>query len=436
MQPRTPSGDSPAASPPVRPERPRRSRAAGAAPESRRAISLATVLLSLVFVVLATVAGASTFVAIRATEARKKAAEDFQRASQIVEQCALSSAKTEGLQGFKMSKTREALLKPLLAYYEAYAAAHANDAVPSAEVAEAHFRIAGLQAKLGSMKSVPALGAGLIYLRKMDQAGIDPETFPSAEECAMGIAAPQEWMQLKGASFKEMAQHGGKMLITMAQGTVTFREILRNHPTAVKPREELATFLKYAAAIQEFARRRQQALAQWTQARDVLDSLLREQPGNSQYKSRLAEAQAAMGKLQKEQKNADEALQSYERALALREELASSAPDDKALAADVEAVKKELDKLRAEAPAMAAAKAKAAAAELAASPPAEEAPAATDEAKADEPKAPAGADAAADSPGDAEAKDAAPTDATTADAGANGTADAAAPTNEPPASTP
>jgi hypothetical protein len=94
----------------------------------------------------------------------------------------------------------------------------------------------------------------------------------------------------------------------------------------------------------------------------MLESLVREFPANDVYKDRLAEALVEIAQLERRTNKADAAIKSYEQAIALLEQLATAKPDDKALAARLEAAKKALAQLRPESPA----------AEVAASPPPQE----------------------------------------------------------------
>ncbi len=334
---------------------PRPKSLSGRGPSKRRGFSFLAILVSLLVVVLATLAAASTFVAMRATKAREEADRDFARAMKAIDDMVVTTAGHEELKGFKMSKTRDALLTPALEYYESYTRAHANDEVPPLSVAAAHFRTAGLYAKMGSNKSLSALNTGMLVIDKLRAAKIDPETYPSLQECAMEIAAPEEWFLLKGASMKEMQAHGGKMLMGINIAATQYAHVNRDFPEARSPRREMATALAYSGAIQARTGRRTEAMAQLRRARKQLESLVADDPANSDYRTRLADLCFMMGGIEKALKDTEAATVSYEKAVELREALSAADPDDEALAAQLEAAKKQLDALKSAAPAKVAA---------------------------------------------------------------------------------
>ncbi|MEX2114873.1 MAG: hypothetical protein WD845_16895 [Pirellulales bacterium] len=339
------------------------------------------IFVSLLIVVLATLAAGSTFVAMRATKAREQADVDFARATKAIDDMVEATAGREELKDFKMTKTRDALLAPAMVYYESYTQAHASDEVPPLAAAAAQFRIAGLHAKMGSNKSVPALGAGMRVIDKLRAAKVDPETYPSMQECAMGIAAPEEWIMLKGASMKEMQAHGGKLMMGLNTAITQYMHVNRDFPAARGPRSELATALGYSGALQARVGRRKEGLGQLRQARMHLESLLTDDPANSDYQTRLADLCFTMGGVEKAMKETEGATASYQKAVELREALSAANPDDKALAAQLAAAKKELDAIKSAAPA-----------KVAAAPESAEAPPA-DAAAAEEPPAETKADA-------------------------------------------
>jgi tetratricopeptide (TPR) repeat protein len=359
----------------------------------RRAFSVLAVILSLLVVALATIAVASTLVAIRAKEANKKATSDLEQAERALDGLVVAAATREELKGFKMNAARDELIKPAAAYYEAYVAAHKDDVPPRPDVAEAYLRLAGLQAKLGSTKSVASLNGGITYIDKLIEAGVDPETYPSVEECAMKVAAPNEWLMVKGATFNALPKHAAQLFFAISGAIMTFEDAHKKFPEAVKPRDELARVLAYSAQFQVRQRRYEEGLSQWSQARDMLETLVKDRPANVDYQRRLLDALIGTAQLQKRLQKTEEARATYERAIQVAEKLAAAQPDDKGIAAQLETAKKDLASLPASAPA----------AEVAASP---ESPAADGEPK--EAKAEDAPPAEGDSAAAGEKKDAAP----------------------------
>ncbi len=322
----------------------RTTRAHGA-PTDRQAVSLLAVFVSLVVVVLVTIAVASTIVAVRATEARQRAAADLEQAVRAIDRATLAAATNEDLQDYKMSSARQALLEPILEYYQSYVDAHKNDPVTTPELAAAHYRIAGLHAKLGSMKSIEAMNAGTVCVLEMLQADVDPETLPSLQHWAMDVAAPNEWLRIKGATFTNLPKHAARLFVSLQSAKNRFIDAHRAAPDAVRPRDELANLRKYTAMFLERQNQRPRALGEWSDAAELLETLVRDQPANTDYQARLAEALVATGKLQAREQDTDAAVKSFQRTVELLEQLLAAAPQDEALAKDLETAQNELAKV-------------------------------------------------------------------------------------------
>jgi len=344
----------------------------------RRGISLTAILVSIVIVLLATAATLSTLVARRAIAERDRATEDFEKAFGTIDEIVRAASASNDLKGFKMMATREALLNPALNYYQAYAQAHLNDDPPIPTVVDAQLHSAGLQAKLGSMKSTDSITQSMQY-------------FGSMIGTTMKIAQPGDWMVLKGAGFDDLPKHGFKLLMAINMGVVTFREIAKDSPQAVRPREDLAGLLTASGMLQGQLRRNKEALGQVSQAIAVIETLVRDRPADEEYKNQLAGTLVNAARLQKTTKDIPAAKESYQKAIEIREQQIAAKPDDKALAAELETAKTELAKLpaveQAAAPAEPAAEGAAA----------EEAPAEAAATPAEEPAEPA-ADSAAATP--------------------------------------
>jgi type II secretory pathway pseudopilin PulG len=312
----------------------------------RRGISLVAVLVTLVIVILATLCVASTLVAKRATAARDRATADAQQAAQALDKMVVAAASHKDLKGYKLDAARKAVLQPALEYYQAYAKAHTNDDPPSPEAAAAYFSAAGIQAKMGLMDSVSSLSQGILQLGRLHSAKIDPESYPSLQQTAMKVAPSNEWMMLKGASFGDMRKHGMNLFFTLTRGVVEYQNTNIEHPTAIRPRDELAGLLLASAIMQSQLGRSKEALGLSSRARDLLDSLVKDQPANTDYKVRLAQALVDCGKLQKSAKDTDAAAESYRRAVEIREELVAANPQDETLAADLKTAKSEAARIK------------------------------------------------------------------------------------------
>ncbi len=306
--------------------------------------------MTLVIVILATLCVASTLVAGRATAAHDRAVADAKSATQAVDKMVLAAATHNDLKSYKLDAARKAVLEPALAYYQDYANTRASEDPPSPAVAAAYFHAAGIQAKMGLMDSVGSLGQGIMQLGRLHTAKTDPEEYPSLQECAMRVAPANEWMLLKGASFGDMRKHGINLFFTLTRGVVEYQNANIENPQAVRPRNELAVLLSASARMQSTLGRSKEALGLSSRAVELLDSLVRDDPANADYKVRLAQTLAETGKLQKTTKDNAAAAESYRRAIEIREELLAANPGDATLTADLKAAQSELSKIKPAAP--------------------------------------------------------------------------------------
>jgi predicted Zn-dependent protease len=137
-------------------------------------------------------------------------------------------------------------------------------------------------------------------------------------------------------------------------GITTFDQLAKEHPQVTSFRSDLAGLrrtsailfsnIAYATSQASF---RRQSLTAWLQARDVLETLVRDQPANVDFKSRLVEALLAAAKMQKADGARDEAIANYTRAVELRQQLAAAAPENETFQKDLAIVQRDLEKLKA-----------------------------------------------------------------------------------------
>jgi len=327
-------------------------------------------VVSLLFVAMATISTASTYVALQMAKERAQAQDDFQQTSKALEQVMLAVCTNSELKGSKMEPVRQALLKPAVDYYEQFLTTHAGDKKALSQVASAHFHLAGLRAKLALKESSDSLAEGLFVLRQLLASGADADAYPEMQTPILKVAAPSEWLNPKngGGNF----QLRGLGVITSLTGVIdVLGEASVQHPQSVGIRDDLAAFLKASCNLLSMGGRNALSLEQWLRARDILEQLSREQPANNDYKARLAEALMAAGRLQKTAKENDAAAASFQRAVEIREQLAAANPDDKSAQQDLIVAKRELEKLKPAPPAEKPADSAAAPVEKDAAPPAE-----------------------------------------------------------------
>jgi tetratricopeptide (TPR) repeat protein len=313
-------------------------------------------LVTLIVVALLTVAIVAGLVAVRADRLRKQAEEnlaksqkDFALASQMIDRSLLSVMADSRVKD--SVKLREQLLKPYLDYYQAFDAAHAADNSYLGELATAHFHIAALQAKLRSKAAIGSLGQGFSFLNRLKNSGADATTFPSVQESALRLVAPGDWNTARGDN---MQMEAAALIVTFGAANSTIDSLVAQYPQVATFRSDQAGLSRTVATITgAFAvampAMRDQSLAAWIKARNALESLVKEQPDNSDFKTRLVEALVALGKMQRS-KSRDEAIANYARAVELREQLVAAEPKDESLKKDLDSLKADLEKLKSSRP--------------------------------------------------------------------------------------
>ena len=170
----------------------------------RAGISLTTVLISLLVTASLTLAAASTFVAVQASAARNRADQQrdealaaFRESRRVID--AFDTAVLTNARLKDAEPLRVELMEPLVSYYKTFAPAHAadegEDFLP--EAAGADFRLAALQAKMGSKDSIQSMLAGLTIFGRMKRTDIAPERHPSLQDSALRLVPPLDWARIK-----------------------------------------------------------------------------------------------------------------------------------------------------------------------------------------------------------------------------------------------
>jgi hypothetical protein len=306
-------------------------------------MSLLTVLLSLLVVALTTIAVGSTVVAMRAADQRDRAKQDFAQASEGFDELVVAVATT-------VKPPRKELLQSAMDYYQAFIQAHAKDKQMLPEVASARFHLAALHAKLGSKEGVASMQLGLADLDEIAKdENLDPTTFPSLQDCALKVATPVEWFMVKDADNSYQAG----LVMSIARAKTTYEKMSKKYPADANLRNNYAALLKGTALIQgQQPGGRKKSLESWLQTRDVLETLVRDQPAVRDYQVRLVESLTNAARAQKTEKEFDQATANMQRAVAVREQMAAAEPDNKTLQQELTTAKRELERMKpAEAPA-------------------------------------------------------------------------------------
>jgi hypothetical protein len=304
---------------------------------SRRGGAALTILLSLLVVALGTLAVGSTIVAMRAVAERDRAKQDFAKAVRGLDA-------TIEVVATNTKPVKKELLQPALDYYQQFAQSHADDKKMLAELASARFHTAALQAKLGSKEGVAAMSAGLNNFEELtkDQTA-DPATFPSLQDSALKVATPVEWFMVKGAD----QGYAMQLMMGINRATTAYEGLSKKYPTSVSFRDNYSALLKGSALLQgQLPNGRERSLTSWLKARDVLETLVRDQPASADFQTRLAESLLNAGRMQKSAKEIELAQANFKRAVEVREQMAAADPDNKTYQTDLSAAKRELDRAK------------------------------------------------------------------------------------------
>jgi len=307
----------------------------GAALHRPRGLATVAILLSLLVVVLGTLAVGSTIVAVRAAKERDHARQDLRRATggmdTFVESVVVNS-----------KPPKKEILQPAIDYYKAFANAHAADKKMLSEVASANFHMAALQAKLGSKDAAKTMFDGVLALDELSaDPSADPNTFPSLQDSALKLTTPIEWFMVKDADRAYQLQ----LVMALGRAKGTYESLSNKHPASVPFRDNYSALLKGSALIQsQMPNGKEASLDAWLKARDVLEALVREQPNNADYQARLAESLLNAARGQKD-KDAQQATANLERAVEVREQMLAAKPDDKQLQQDLNSAKREHERM-------------------------------------------------------------------------------------------
>lgn len=307
----------------------------------RRARGRGGLFLTLLLLIgMATLAVGSTLVAMRALEERDKAEADLADLSRAYGDL------TAAVAGIKPVKKE--MLQPVADYLNRYIQAHSGNVLPSAELIRANLQLAAVHVKLGSKEGVAFLAQGMNDLSRLAQDenldSLDPHSVPSLQGCTLKVAAPIEWAMVKGADQGYFVQ----LMLAIQNANSNYQRLSHKFPTVTALRDDHSATLKVLALLQSQISAKR-ALPLWEQSIPVNESLFKDQPTNADYGARLIESLVSAARLQKESQR-DQALTNYKRALEVRQQLASAAPDDQALQKEATRLKTEVEKFEASPP--------------------------------------------------------------------------------------
>lgn len=310
----------------------------------RRGISWVAIVAIVLILALAAVSIGSTLFALRTIEERDRAEKDLARCGEALDASVSAAVNSDELKGAEAVQAREKILRPVVNYYQNIVQEYGDDERMLPEVASAQLHLAGLQAKLGSAECKDSLNNGLITLRRMiaaPDADFVEEDFPSFQATVLRVATPEDWLNVKTPNRQ---LHAYALISAISSACSAYRDLAARYPKTIEFRDDLSVLLAVPSAG-ELARRNP------IEARDVLETLVRDQPSNAEFRARLADALLATAKNHEKAGEKEQAINDCKRAAELRQQLAEANPQDQSLAQKLAKVNSELERLQtAEAP--------------------------------------------------------------------------------------
>jgi tetratricopeptide (TPR) repeat protein len=303
------------------------------------------VLLLVIAALLAAATIGAAIYATRLARERDRARENFAHSSRAIDEILIGVASADRLKGAAGVKDREAILKPALAYYQQIIKDHQGDPKMLPEVASAQLHAAALEAKLGSPGGLQTLTAGISSVTQL--AGSDEfpaERIPGFQDSVLRITSPVEWFTMK---VEDRTQHGLQLYLAIQSASTAYGSLTRKFPGSIPFRDDFAELRKSTAMLMGAINRPHQALDAWLEARNTLETMVRDQPANPEFQTRLAESLVNAARIQRTLDQQGEAVKNLERAIEVRQKMADANPEDKSLAQAVESLKKDLERAKA-----------------------------------------------------------------------------------------
>jgi len=318
---------------------------AAKSPKAKRGSSraLTDMLVSLLFVGAIVVAVASTLVAMRAMKQRDEFKAQAEQSDLALGQVIDAAANSSRLKGPPNATAREEIFGPAISYYQQAAWEIRKNPENLDRALAAYQRSAGLQAKAGKGGLVGDLKSIAELLDAMKAAEYDVSRYPSLNQNGLKSTTPTEWVAVKDTPFNI---HIIGLLQSFQMNVASLESLARKYPENPIFRDDLAAMQRISGSLQSMrAERHSYAMVAWEQARDTLETLVREQPNNMDFQVRLVEALTSLANLQKQNDKKDEAIANLKRAVEVREQMSQANPDDKALADELAKAKGDLAKL-------------------------------------------------------------------------------------------
>jgi tetratricopeptide (TPR) repeat protein len=310
-------------------------------PAARGGGTLWIAIFLILIVGLAAVSVVSTIYAMRMVEERDRAKEDLAQSSNTIDEIVVAVANSDKLKGATAAEARQAILQPVADHYAHIIEKYHDDKKMQPAVASAQLHQAAVQAKLGLPECVKSLSGGLGTINTMLKSDFGEESYPSFRD-SVRIAAPTDWIAVKGST---PTAQGAALYASLGAGVTAYRELNKRFPKSVVFRDDLAELLKSSAMLLGFIRRNNESLAKWIEARDVLETMVRDEPNNADFQERLTESLVNAARLENSLGQTDKAIADYQRAVEVRQKMAEANPEDKSLEQALTRVQRDLERV-------------------------------------------------------------------------------------------
>jgi serine/threonine protein kinase/tetratricopeptide (TPR) repeat protein len=300
----------------------------------RHGIALTTI--GLVTAALLIGIAASTWQAFRATQAKRKAEENYQKARQAVDRYFTIVSQSDLLDEPALQPLRKELLEAALEYYQEFLRERADDRELKVELAAAYFR-AGQVCHLID-RNDEAIGYLERCLQLVQELLRDPQNAVAIEQHLAGLHRAGRTL------------HGGtrppsdpqQALSTLTRAAEVWERLAAEHRQAAGFRSDLAGFYVLIGDLERRLGKRTSAISAYERAAEILERLVQVDPQVADYRADLASCHEVLGLLARLQGRVADSDKALKRSLALREELASEFPQRPGLRMELASAYREL----------------------------------------------------------------------------------------------
>jgi tetratricopeptide (TPR) repeat protein len=241
---------------------------------------------------------------------RNLAEENFRRARRAVDDYMTTVSESRLLNEPGLQPLRNELLEKALRYYKEFLESRKDDPQIKAEVASAYLRVSQLQTSIGQTdESLASLKKGIELIEQALAANVDVTQYASW----VGGVFRSPRFDHRNATPPSNAMSA---MALIKKGSTIWEKLVAQAPQVPGLRQDLAGFYFYLALANSAAGNRAGAINHMTNARRLLQALMKEHPETRTYREEWSIATATLGELHEEGRKPAEAIAIYEAALA------------------------------------------------------------------------------------------------------------------------